>query len=400
MSISIQSISILDDGGSPINTADRAGMKPSPAMSGTVLGLDVSTLNVKVEVAGGGSSDLPAGITVEVRTFEPGSRRPGKSDLVAPVPITVHRQGQSTAYTTNFPLIYFDNVQNPAFATIVREGGTSDRGFRNALMSGPWATRGSGIVPDRGKSNSNGVLSKDEPDGLTLFKAGGVEVIEVAIPDYSKVDSGVGLAVSAYLRSPADIFFYSGHGAFWNGNLVRDRAMGHVYEDWLSPEDLAQSWSMHGDGSVSPVNLDVLVINGCSVLFWNQRGLAEKVPLDRGDIGLRWAKLLSKYGGPLHAILGYRYRSPADFMGGDTVAAAMAQAIVGSLGSGWDSYARKWLEINVRDQRCWGAAAFDNNGYWYINTLATEGANGTPIQAGGYDSKQKQGTIMGPFPLP
>ena len=57
------------------------------------------------------------------------------------------------------------------------------------------------------------------------------------------------------------------------------------------------------------MDLDVLIINGCSVLFWN-RDPKEKA--DRADLGLEWAKLLTRKEGPLRAILGYRYRAPAD----------------------------------------------------------------------------------------
>ena len=64
-----------------------------------------------------------------------------------------------------------------------------------------------------------------------------------------------------------------------------------------------------------------------------------------------------------------------------------------------------WLEINAsiggdKAQPGWPAAAYDSQGYWYINTLASEGAHGIPIKAVGYDPSKKQGAIMGPFPIP
>jgi len=48
----------------------------------------------------------------------------------------------------------------------------------------------------------------------------------------------------------------------------------------------------------------------------------------------------------------------------------------------------------------WSAAALDGQGYWYINTLAAEGAHGKPIKAVGYNPGREQGAIMGPFPIP
>jgi hypothetical protein len=147
------------------------------------------------------------------------------------------------------------------------------------------------------------------------------------------------------------------------------------------------------------MDLDVLIINGCSVLFWNH--LNEKVDdPDRKNYGLEWAKLLTQKDGPLLAILGYRYRAPLDEPWGNLIADEMAKAIVDDLGTDWDRYTRKWLEINSRHQICWTAAAFDKQGYWYINNNSTSGGHNQPIVPVGFDHKQKPGTIMGPFPIP
>ena len=65
------------------------------------------------------------------------------------------------------------------------------------------------------------------------------------------------------MRSPADVFFYSGHGAWWNGALLRDQGANapHHYDDWLVAETLLKSWHKTDDWNRSPWDLDVLIIN-------------------------------------------------------------------------------------------------------------------------------------------
>src|SRR5262249_40433352 len=180
-------------------------------------------------------------------------------------------------------------------------------------------------------------------------------------------------------------FFYSGHGLLTTGNLVRGRGFFHDYQDWLSAAKLLEMWGRAPDVTTAPMDLDVLIINGCSVLFWNRNPL-EKA--DHGNLGLEWAKLLVTKDGPLRTILGYRYRAPADQPWGNRIAEEMGRAIV-KLGTNYDQYARKWLEINAAmggdsAHVGWSAAAYDAQGYWYINTPYSEGAHGTPIKAVGF----------------
>ena len=73
-----------------------------------------------------------------------------------------------------------------------------------------------------------------------------------------------------FVRSPADIVFYSGHGAWWDGNLLRDQGH-HTYDSWLEPAELLGSWMRDASNlQASPMDIDALIINGCSVLFWNR----------------------------------------------------------------------------------------------------------------------------------
>jgi hypothetical protein len=289
----------------------------------------------------------------------------------------------------------------PEVATVVREGGTSDAMFRKPLVDAGWALRGVAVQPDMGHPAITGGLKNDQPDALQLIMTGGVEVLEVRVPPGNGVECGNDFSVWAFMRSTADVMFYSGHGLLTTGNLVRGRGFYHDYQDWLSAAKLVEQWGRAPDVNTAPMDLDVLVINGCSVLFWN-RNPFEKA--DRGNLGLEWAKLLVNRDGPLRAILGYRYRAPADQPWGNRIAEQMGKAVA-RLGNDYRQYARTWLEINAAmggdsAHIGWSAAAYDTLGYWYINTPYSEGAHGVPIKAVGYDSSKKPGTILGPFPIP
>lgn len=83
------------------------------------------------------------------------------------------------------------------------------------------------------------------------------------------------------------------------------------------------------------------------------------------------------------------------------VRAEMAKAIAGGVGANYERYARTWLEINSKiGVLGWGAAAYDPQGYWYINTPSHEGGGGVPIMCAGHDASKPAGAVMGPFKLP
>src|SRR5262249_9735969 len=260
----------------------------------------------------------------------------------------------------------------PEVATVIRKGGTSAQKFRDPLTAAGWAVRGTGL--------QGGVkLPEREPDPTLLFQSGGVEVLEVAAgpePDLRVNPAAKGWA---YVRSPADVFFYSGHAAYWTGKLVWDRGGNphsrDNWEDFLGPEDLIDFWGKQTpDLQRSPDDLDILIINGCSVLWWEP-------PVDDGpdvspyaaDVstpsGPSWKRLLCSDEGPLVALLGYRDLAPLDSGGGDVVAERMAQAMARELKDDFGiRYTQKWLEINQRyGESTWTAAAIDLQGYWYIN---------------------------------
>jgi hypothetical protein len=234
-----------------------------------------------------------------------------------------------------------------------------------------------------------------------LFLAGGVEVLEATVPASAGLQLNPLAKSWAFVRSPADVFFYSGHAGFWNGNLVLDTA-GHGYAPWLDPEELLASWDVPDTG---PIPVDVLILNGCSVLG-NSGPTTNSSNEPAPPCAYRWQKLLKSEGGPLKAILGYRGTAPMDRMdggqaGGDQIALEMAQAMLDSLKTDWGSYARKWVEINAKYPSTRTAAAMDEKGYYYINK-EMEPASHThrARRLGGYISGRSEDTIFGPGPIP
>src|SRR5262245_47928971 len=157
MSVKIKSVAIVDDLGEVINLSDGQTLKPSAKLPTAVLGLSVAQLFVRAEVAANGTADgdLPAQIAVEVRTHEPGSRRPGKGSVKTAYPLTLTRQPKTSRYQANLPLSrlagFMKTDTTPEVATVVREGGTSDQKFRKTLADAGWALRGGGVQPDKGK---------------------------------------------------------------------------------------------------------------------------------------------------------------------------------------------------------------------------------------------------------
>ncbi len=401
MAVTLQSVAIISDQGGAVNRRDATGLQPHQKFPAAILGLNIMQLRVRVETDGAAAA--PAKMIAQVRF-----RRPGQQLLAAKAPVafsfTLHRdKGQSTfngmmPLNSLMPALQAD--ETPEVATVIRQYGTSDKKFSRPLVDKGWAFHGRGVQPDAGKPPVTGGMKNEEPDALSLFLAGGVEVLEVTVPAGDGVNCPFDATVWAFIRSPADVLFYSGHGLLTSGALViAYSAFSHNYEDWLSPEGLLQHWGQKPGFSGSPTDLDALVINGCSVLFWNHDP-NEKTAADRANLGLRWAELLCTRKGPLRTILGYRYKAPPDSPFGDLVAERMAKAIIDGLGIEYDRYAQKWLEINAAiGPWGYGAAAIDQKGYWYVNTPTHAGAGDSMIMAVGHDAKKPAGTVMGPFAL-
>src|SRR5262249_20944335 len=150
----------------------------------------------------------------------------------------------SSTYRLELPAYFFALKVVPEgqaeFATVVRASdasapATADAGFRQPLLSKGWAWRGMGRQGRRAPSASGDVNLK-MPDAKRLMLAGGVELLEISVqpqPGLSLQDP----RTWGFLRSPADVFFYTGHGQY--GNLVTHAGGGPGFHDpWLSAAEL------------------------------------------------------------------------------------------------------------------------------------------------------------------
>ncbi len=388
MALRIKSLTILDD--TLMTPADRRN---------TVIGFANPELNVRVDVDGG--TGLPDTIPIEVRVLEPKKHRESFSSMSVPFKTTAKRDGTTRSYLAsvdpsdpNFRL-QPDNTKLKV-ATVVRQGGTSAAIFRSDLINNGWAWRGHAKQPGIGQDvgDVTGDIHDEQPDARTLFLAGGVELMEVRVPGSKDIQVNPLATSWAFFRSPADVFFYSGHGGWRSCNLLIDVGAGRAdqYQPWLAADDLVEVWRGR------PV--DVLIINGCGVLGTGLKG-KDAVP----PCSPHWSQLLKKEGGPLRAILGYRGTAPSDKMdkgqaGGDQIAHEMAMAML-DLGNDWGSYAQKWIEINAKHPLTRTAAAMDDKGFYFIN-LEKEPAAHTHEERAlpGYDPNKPEGALMGPGPIP
>ncbi len=339
-----------------------------------VIGLDTATLNVELKASGPPTACMPAQIPVELSSRLPNLAK-GTATLSKPVRIEVPRFGPDAANSNR--MVYrvsrtlgsvgeFLKVERSLkeVATIVRHGGTSDTEFRRALG---WNSRGVATQPVA-VGGSTGSEPAEIPDAFALFRSAGVEVLEVTVP--SQANWRTPAAIKRLIRSPADVVYYSGHGLSGSGKLVidiDDKACGQIgtYRDWLGPADLTRAW-------VRPMDLDVLILAGCSVL---------KIDFSTSPAsgtGLTWAALLATKGGPLAALLGYQKGAPCDNPNGDRIAKKMAERMA----KGSTAFARDWLVVNG-DNNANNAVAMDAQGYWWIEGTLT----------GGFD-------IKGPKPIP
>lgn len=339
-----------------------------------VIGLDTAKLNLEIVASGPPPASMPAKLRVAVTSRVP-NKAAGAATLSRALALEVPRVGADPANPARTlyrlsrtpdelgPFLKVERQLKEA-ATVVRRGGTSDAKFRAALG---WNARGAGTQPSAAGA-STGSEAGERPDALKLLRAAGVEVLEVTLP----AQPGVAAArsVKRLIRSPADVVYYSGHGLSSSGQLAidtLDKPCGTLgsYSNWLGPAQLVADWKR-------PMDLDLLIIAGCSVLKIDFSGAAPRGP------GLGWAKLLTSKGGPLAALLGYGAGAPCDSPNGDKIAAAMARRMA----AGSASFARDWLEVNG-DHNANNAVALDARGYWWIE--------GTLL--GGY-------RIRGPKPIP
>lgn len=339
-----------------------------------VIGLNTASLNVEFVAWGLPPATMPPHITVELSSRSP-NRAGGVSTLGAPLKLTAARFRPETAnpnriiYRLSHPLSAlgeFLKVERriKEVATVVRNGGTSDAEFRKALR---WNARGIATQPTA-VGASTGSESGEIPDAFALFRSAGAEVLDLKVP--AQPNWRVPGAVKRLVRSPADVLYYSGHGLSKSGKLgidIESKPCGShgTYHGWLGPTDLTAAWT-------SPMDLDVLILAGCSVLKIDFSTSPASGP------GIDWSGLLRAKGGPLVALLGYRDRAPCDTPNGDAIARQMAQR----LAKGSTNFARDWLEVNGNNNAD-NAVAMDDRGYWRIESTFF----------GGFE-------IKGPTPIP
>ena len=203
----------------------------------------------------------------------------------------------------------FSINREPCYAGIV--GG----GAYWAFSPAKWVSRG---------TLGAGLRSDDARfDEVRLLQSGGYELIGLSV---STSDRPQPQDLAWVLRSPADVFYYSGSP--------------------VSPAFLRESWKTQSD-------IKVLILGANPALAMNiVQGVAT------GGSGTAWASLLKTRGGPLTAILGYRDGVPSPNDQQD-IATTMGAAITRA--STDDQWAKLWLENNTP-----GAVAMNRRGYWWI----------------------------------
>jgi hypothetical protein len=345
--LTVESLAVTDDG------------FRSPLTWGQVVGLDTATIDVELVARGLPVATMPDCIAVTLST-RPAGHATGSGTVPTAVSWDVPRRGPDAASPRKVryrvarpmgdlgPLLAVEE-QVREVATVVRNGGTSDADFVKALG---WAPRGRATQPNT-TTASTGSAAGEVPDARTLFRAGGVEVLDVRVA--ARPNWQVPVAVARLVRSPADLFYYSGHGLSGSGKLAVDVGANPAacpsqgpYADWLGPGDLTAVWR-------SPMDLDVLVLAGCSVLRIDASTSPPTGP------GVAWTALLRAKGGPLTALLGYRKGAPCDSPNGNRIAAAFARRVA----AGSSRFAHDWLTVNG-DENANNAVAIDERGYWWI----------------------------------
>jgi hypothetical protein len=320
-----------------------------------VVGLNVERINIQILGGGAPTAAMPSNIPVKLTSRVP-NLHPGEATLPSSSPRTWNlprigadpQKAGRTRYRLSKSIAeaggFLGLGDKPELTTVVRPFGTSDVEFRRALG---WTMRGAGTQPMLTTAPTANE-STDTPDCLRLLQAGGVEVLEAAVVPAKgwKVEQP---AVRRLIRSPADIAYYSGHGLHDSSCLAIETPPGsHTYACWANAFDLTPHWR-------SPMDLDVFVIAGCSVLDIDRSTSPPSGP------GLDWALLLSSKGGPIGTLLGYAGGAPSDA----AAATPIARELAARIADGSGALVKDWLEINAA-HKAWNAVALDSRGYWWL----------------------------------
>jgi hypothetical protein len=324
-------------------------------------------VNIRIKLAG---AELPAAVMVMLE-----SRAPNQAKTVATM---AHARWYSVPRAPQYGRgVYYHSlslsdvgdflqVQNPKVLElamlhraneVVAGASTSYLSFQ---QGGSWVMRG---IAEQPTTPSPGVGNemKEVPGALQLLRAGGLEVLQVTL----KPPAGWKLArkgadrCSRLVRSPADVFYFTGHAKF-SSFLVYS---GGSYKEWYSFKDLCKDWPRQMD-------TDCLVIAGCNALSF-------------GGDDLR--PLLLSGNGPLRAIVGYAMneeiaqnqgKAPRDNQGGSTLAKKYAAAIAASADR---DYVKLWMDLHrqlfTTQHVSWAltAAALDSAGrFWQMKPKTGE----------------------------
>ena len=318
-----------------------------------------SAVNLVAEVEGADFADMPETLPVDVssqslyRVGGPATLTRLRLDLRKTADL-----GGATRYelTTSWDELPFkDDDSMLEVATVMRSGfdATAADLFRHQLQYAgrgvarqpSFVKRADGsisIAPDPGSS----ALGREVPPAEFVMLGGGVEILVAQVPRAR--DRRVASAPArALVRSPADVWFYSGHG-LRSGKLVVGPVDGtRAYLPWKGPSDFLAAW-IGGGNKARTVGMRMLIINGCNVL---------NLEPAFGEPGTEWIRLMRDRGGNLTHILGYASNAPLDSAGGAVIAAKIGRA----LRERRDPVSA-WLEINAA-HRQWGAVAIDAAGY-------------------------------------
>jgi peptidoglycan-associated lipoprotein len=364
--LTIEEISFWNDGWTrPLDWDDIIGMDERNTSSNGSMGTPLRNVNIRVKASGAPMSLMPKTLPVELSSAVPGKEKPGKTTLIKPYKLDVDLNmwtGDKAPYsyeasipiTTVGPFHSAGPSQGLEVALVVRpddaDVGPADSDWFFRTYIGNAAFRGRAV---QAKNPGAGSETKQVPDAKRLFLAGGVEVLTASVP------AGTGLvlknkpmSLSRLVRSPADVFYYSGHGMVKEGclGILCDGCPGtrhighHDFLCWLFPAELQAYWK-------APFDVSILVMSGCSVL-------------DPDKKGSEWAKLMKQRGGPLDILLAYESEALSDQDGGSQIARQIAKNI--AQGMSGEPLVRAWLDLNA-ERNNFAAAAFNSQGRWYLD---------------------------------
>jgi hypothetical protein len=321
-------------------------------------------LNLVAEATGKPFTDMPATLPCQLTSRSPNLA--GGAATLNGLRLDLSKQsdgGISTTFTLtraweDLPFRQVDAVNE--VATVMRQGkdATAAVDFQAALsFVGRGFARQPGFIRDTsgsyqiGSDTGDSRATAEVPPAEMVFASGGLEVLEARIVGSSDIEV-LAQPARALVRSPADVWFYSGHG-LCTGELAIGPLDGtHTYLPWKDANDFIMQWQASGNKSRT-TDMRILVINGCNVL---------NLDIACGAPGKLWAQLLIPRGGNLTHILGYAAKAPLDSGGGAEIAAQTGRAIR----TGAD-LVKAWLDINANHRR-FGAVAMDSKGYYAFDS--------------------------------